>query len=227
MLQATKKMLWNDENKEALKYLIEERRLSEETIKEFEFGYCPEWVEDYRLAGKIILPIFDSYGELVAVSTRVPYTKKFWHESFYKGIYLYGLHIAKQSIIENKSTIVVEGEFDVASLHSFGIKNIVGCLGSTLGMIQIAMLARYCEDIYILFDGDPEGKASINRIIKDIVGKEIPQFSKKPKSINIIPVYLPESLDPDDFVFKYGKEKLIELLNNSKELMSENLFRFS
>ncbi len=111
--QAAKRSLRNPEGKKALDYLKEQRGFSDEVIEKFKFGYCPMEV-NHQLKGRMISPIYDAYGDLVAVSTRNLFKQKgdagyFWHERFDKGSFLYGLNLAKESILRCKKAIVVEG----------------------------------------------------------------------------------------------------------------------
>src|SRR3954469_23357731 len=78
--------LWTPEGSDAKKFLMEERGLSETVLKQFRIGFVPSWVQ-HQCNGRIIYPICDPYGELIAISTRHLYKPKaesFWHEEFEK-----------------------------------------------------------------------------------------------------------------------------------------------
>jgi len=137
---------------------------------------------------------------------------RFWHESFDKGSCLYGLNHAKESILRQKKAIVVEGEMDVACLHSFGFKMTVGVCGSAFTLFQAALLGRYCSDIYFLLDGDTAGQTSIERIQKIYRVHSLHAYG-----LRYIPVTLPLNLDPDEFVIKEGKDGLCGLLAAARE----------
>ena len=170
IVQAAKRSLRSHEGKQALNYLKEQRGFSDAVIDKFEFGYCPMDI-NHQLRGRIISPIYDVYGDLVAVSTRSLVMQKgdygyFWHESFDKGSYLYGLNLAKESILRYGKVIVVEGEFDVASMHDFGFTMTVGVCGSAFTLSQASLLARYCKEVYLMFDNDPSGQDGMKRIMR-------------------------------------------------------------
>lgn len=216
----SQKELFLEGSKEALDYLKNKRLFNEEIIKKMEFGYVPKQIMNrlgvrHELAGRIVIPIRNQYGKLVALSSRdwregafMP----FWHESFEKGIYLYGLHIAKHDIISNKKVILVEGQFDVAKLWQSGINFVVGILGSAPQLHQIAVLSRYCKEIFIVFDGDKAGKAATERMRQIFRENNINDFD-----INIIPVLLPENYDPDDFLKTKGRQEFINLLKATRD----------
>jgi len=214
-------MLWKNEGLEALKYLRENRGLTDDVIKEFEIGYCPGFIDDNRLRGKIILPIHDAYGDLIAVSTRVPYTKQFWHESYPKGVNLYGLHRAKPYIVKYDKAIVVEGEFDVAFLYAHGFKMTVGCLGGAFGVIQASLLARYCSEIFFVFDGDEGGYETTERAMKKAKESGLTSYLKTDLIAKVdtkfIPVKLPDGYDPDDYLKKHGDKQFIKILQEARE----------
>jgi DNA primase len=208
--------LWTDAGADALKYLTEKRGILEKTLRQFQVGFVPSNV-NHQLNGRIITPIFDPYGALVAVSTRHLYktlagekNKSFWHEDFDKSYYLYGLHIAKSHILQVRKAIVVEGEFDVDYLHSAEIPITVGCCGNALGLFQISLLSRYCDEIYLGYDGDKGGKAAMQRS-KEIYDEHVCW------ALKLIPMYFPNEMDPDDYVRKNRKSGFIDLMKASKE----------
>ena len=217
ILEAAKITLYKPEGKEVLDYLIDERKLPKEIIEQFEVGYCPQDVYnvDYRIRGKIITPIYDAYNNLIVLTTRhldKSHSNRFWHESFDKGSYLYGLSYSIRTIVNTNRVILVEGEFDVMALHSNGFKMTVGMCGSALTLFQIALLAKYCSYFYLLFDGDQPGKRAIERAMK-----LYDEYYLISYGIHFIPVYLDNNMDPDDFIKKFGKEKLKEKLKAAKE----------
>ncbi len=214
IVKAAKGTIWRPEGKIALDYLINERKFSKEVIEKFDMGYCPPDV-DHEVRGRIITPIYDAYGELVAISTRHldrNHPQRFMHEHFAKGTYLYGLYYAKQAIQRTNKVIIVEGECDVACYHTYGFYMTIGLCGSAFTLFQIAMLSRYCTDFYLLLDGDQAGRDSIERA-KDIYEKH----SLSAYDLKFIPVYLPSKVDPDEFLINGGKKNLIDKLRTSKE----------
>lgn len=200
------KSLWNPEGKVALDYLKDKRNLSEDIIKQFKVGYCPR-EESYFLAGRIIMPVFDVYGNLIALSTRdfeAPKEYQHWHEPFDKSNYLYGFDIAKKYIQWNKQVIVVEGQFDVMALHTYLLPMTVGIFGTAFSIMHVSRLARYCKDFYLVFDDDKAGDECRNRSKKMYKDYNLGSYG-----INFYYPILPQKLDPDEYVVKYGKDAFI------------------
>ena len=195
----------------------DERGLSDDVIERFQIGYCPSSVE-HELSGRIITPIFDPYGNLVALSTRhLDRKKDFWHESFDKHFYLYGLHLAKSSIVMSQKAILVEGEFDVAYLHSKGATMTVGCCGSAFSVFQASLLGRYCSEIYLVFDSDVSKKPGVLGSGQRAMKRAMEMQAEILRDMKFIPVLLPYGKDPDDFVKEHGIQSFSELLKESKE----------
>jgi len=214
IVKAAKITLRKPEGKKALDYLRNERKFSDEVIDKFDIGYCPLDV-NHEVRGRIITPIYGTYGELIALSTRHldrSIKQRFLHESFDKGSYLYGLCYAKEAIRESNKVIVVEGEFDVACFHSLGFGMTVGLCGSAFTLFQISLLAKYCIDYYLLLDGDGAGRSTTERLIKDYDKYGLSAFK-----LNFIPVFLPKGIDPDEYLINNGRKAMIKKFKISKE----------
>jgi DNA primase len=216
IVQAAKRSLRQPEGKKALDYLREQRGFSDEVIDRFEFGFCPMDI-NHQLRGRLISPIYDVYRNLVAVSTRSLFMEKgdpgyFWHESFDKGSYLYGLNWAKDSILKYKKVIIVEGEFDVAAMHSYGFTMTVGVCGSTFTLSQASLLARYCREVYLMFDNDPSGQNGIQRTLKLCKNHYLGSYG-----IQYIPTVLPISEDPDKVLKRDGALGIKNILVKAKD----------
>jgi len=209
--------LWSDEGKPILDFLKNTRHISEFKIKQFNIGYCPRSAR-HELAGRVIMPIYDPYNNLVAITTRDFDNEYFshWHEAFDKSNYLYGLNLAKEHIRRNNKAILVEGQFDVMCLHSYGLTMTVGVLGSAFSIMQAAILLRYCSDIYLLFDPDNSGQMSTQRALDMYAQYKINIYRAM-----FIPVVLPNNQDPDDFIVSNGVNSMIELLRQSKQKCME------
>lgn len=136
----------------------------------------------------------------------------FWHESFDKGSYLYGLNWAKDSIIRYKKAIVVEGEFDVAAMHSYGFTMTVGVCGSTFTLAQASLLARYCQEVYFMFDNDSSGVNGLKRVMKLHKNNYLDSYG-----IRYAPVNLPVGKDPDNVLKSVGALGMKKILVKAKE----------
>ena len=220
ILQAGKRSLRKEDGKKALAYLKDERGFSDDIINQFEFGYCPEHI-DHQLKGKIIHPIRDSYGELLAVTSRHPdknVERRFWHETFDKGSNLFGLNFAKRHVVKSGRAIVVEGEYDVIYLHLKKFTMAVGVCGSAFSLVQASLLSRYCQDVFFVFDGDEAGRRASDKVKRIYKDNYMSTYG-----INYFYVNLPSGKDPDDFVKENGASEFRKILKESRESMELNL----
>jgi DNA primase len=115
---------------------------------------------------------------------------------------VFGLYQARQAIHENDCSVVVEGNFDVLSLHARGIKHVVAPLGTAFTNEQAQQLRRFSPNVTLLFDGDNAGRRAV-------------QASREPcqqVGLTARVASLPAGIDPDDFVRTKGPEALTRLL---------------
>ena len=98
---------------------------------------------------------------------------------------------------------------DVIRLFSFGIKNAVSSLGTTLSELQLRKLWNFSSLPYICFDGD---EAGINASKK--VALKVLKFLKPGKSLKFITI--PGQADPDSFLRE--KNDFTDLKNQSLDL---------
>jgi DNA primase len=216
LVKKASECLWLPDGKIALDYLVNERGLSEAVIRQFQMGYVPLGVQ-HQTRGRLIHPIWDASGELVAISTRhlhKPKNESFWHEEFEKSFYLYGLHLAKSAILDRDMALVVEGELDVTFYHSHGIPFTVGLMGHALSLFHISLLARYCSRIFLLFDGDAGGKQGFEK------AKELYNANLEGR-VEVIPCRMSDGMDPDDFLKQGGKKAVDGLMRKEYEQFRE------
>lgn len=221
------------DNEQAVKYL-KDLNFTEEAIESFTIGWFPENVTSKRmdlsrlepLRGRIVFPIVDEFGDVISFSGRLPYKDtgdvlKWWHESYTKAFFMYGLNTALPHILKKDYVILVEGQTDVISCYLNGMKNTVGTMGTALTDQHIAKLLRSTNNFVLMFDGDSAGR----KISKETKNKlkiwtEKSAGAYKYNSYDIPLKYKGETYDPHDFILKFGPELLhknIDLkLNKSK-----------
>jgi DNA primase len=163
-----------------------------------------------RFRGRVIFPIHNVAGKVIAVGARMlkadknqpKYINSPETDIYRKSDSLYGIFQAKQQIRQEDSCYLVEGYTDVISLHMAGISNVVASSGTALTEEQIQLVSRFTKHITILFDGDPAGiKASLRGI--DMVLE---------KGLNVKIVLLPEGEDPDSYARKIGAKAFQDYL---------------
>lgn len=233
--EKSQKCLWNDSGKPGRQYLLEKRGLSEEVLRNFRLGYIPSYVK-HQLRGRIILPLCDPSGNLIAIGSRAiekdSYLPVYWHESYQKPFYLFGIEQAHLYLRKVKFAIVVEGQFDVLQLVNHGVRNVVGLCGNKMSKIQTSVIHRYCKEIVLLLDSDENlaGQRGADKILAESTYEYEFELSSHPKfpvpwhqqqsydivHRDVLSVTLPEKSDPDEFVRKHGIDELRKLIKGKR-----------
>ncbi len=161
-----------------------------------------------RFRQRIIFPIFNLANHIIGFGGRVldAGEPKYLNspESFIynKRQNLYGLNVATRFIAQQNAAILVEGYFDLISLHQAGIKNVVAPLGTALTEQQILILKRYTPNIITVFDADSSGEKAMIRSLTPFLASGI-----SPRMI-----LLPEGHDPDSFIRQFGAQPFMQMV---------------
>ncbi|MFN4279779.1 DNA primase [Thermosynechococcus sp.] len=126
-----------------------------------------------RFRDRLMIPIMDPQGRVVGFGGRTlgneepKYLNSPETPIFNKGQLVFGLDKARQAIVQKDQAIVVEGYFDVMTLHQVGFTQAVASLGTALSQAQIKLLLRYTESKQIIlnFDADQAGQRAADRAI--------------------------------------------------------------
>lgn len=226
----------------ALDYL-HERGLSDELIAEFQLGYAPQAdllqaffhekkLDDYqtlrksglfserqgeelaeRFNDRIMFPIRNQTGQIIAFSGRLltPDKKlpKYLNSPegilFNKRKVLFNFDKAKKTIRHESKVYLFEGFMDVLAAWRAGIKNGVASMGTSLTNEQIYLLEQTASKLYICYDGDLPGRKATKRALELIA-----PLSK----FELGAILLPEKLDPDEYVRKYGPENFKDFVTS-------------
>lgn len=166
---------------------------------------------------RIIFPIKNSYGKTVGFGGRVisNYLPKYLNSPetfiFKKSKILYGEDKAFSFISKINYSILVEGYLDVITLHSFGFREAVASLGTSVNEEHIKKLWSICDEVIVCLDGDPAGFQATKRIVNLI----LPLINSQKKISFIL---LKNSNDPDKILRSKGKKFFKELINNRLSL---------
>ena len=178
---------------------------------------------------RIMFPLYDVTGRIVGYSGRI-YTEsdisryktnreipKYinTHETaiFKKGELLYNYHRAKESCRKKNVVIITEGFMDVIRCHSVGVTNVVAAMGTAFTKEHVMLIRKLARDVILCFDGDSAGAHATMSCINLLL-----EYNITPKVVR-----LPEDLDPDEYILKYGKDKFINLIDNPINVMDFKL----
>lgn len=219
----------------ALNY-ARKRELTDDLLKHFKVGYAPDsdnilltylkqkdytdddlresglFVESQdgqlfdRFRDRLMFPLGDESGYTVGFSGRrisndktiAKYMNSPETKIFNKSKLLFHFAEAKKAARSEKHLILYEGYMDVIAAYKAGIQSGVASMGTSLTTEQVYMLRRVTPNILVNYDGDPPGIHAAERATK-LFGQV--------QGFNLGIIVLPENLDPDEYVKKYGKEK--------------------
>jgi DNA primase len=220
---------------------LKKRGLNDDTIRNWKIGYVrDEWrsISDHlklkgfadeeieragisktegkntydRFRGRIMFPIFDSAGRVVAFSGRIlhddgqsaKYLNSPQTELFDKSKVLYGYDRAKQSIRKFDFSILVEGQMDLLMAHQAGFTNTVASSGTALTSEHLTLLKRISNKIIMSFDSDNAGAKAAER------GWALALSC----GMDVKIAEIPKGFDPADLILK-DKDEFKDVIKNS------------
>jgi DNA primase len=194
---------------------LKSRGVSKESIIQFKLGYAPPNCKiAARFHDRIIFPIWDPYGNPIGWTGRTlidapaKYVNVKESPEFQKGRVLYLYNIAKRAIAASKWAILVEGQMDAIALHQYGLKNTVAASGTAFKTAAANILARYAQQVYVIFDSDEAGEKAKIKATKFL----------KEAGVDVFIVNIPAGEDdPDHYIRTYGKQSFLELLKNASK----------
>ncbi|HEL2056738.1 TPA: DNA primase [Streptococcus suis] len=229
---------------EARKYL-HQRGVTDEVIKTFQLGLAPDgqnilyqklsqnYDEESLLhsglfnpseqnmifdafQGRIMFPLTDEYGRVIAFSGRIWTEKDLQNKQlakyknsrstaiFNKSYELYHLDKAKAVIKKQREVYLMEGFLDVIAAHRAGIENAVASMGTALTREHVGHLAKFCKKVILTYDGDKAGQAATMKALDEL------------RDFQVEIVSLPDNMDPDEFLQKNSEEALRQVLTKSR-----------
>jgi DNA primase len=132
-----------------------------------------------RNRDRLVCPVVTPGGDIAGFSARVVSTEpttegrdptpKYINSPesavYKKSRLLFGLAQARDAMAARKRAVLVEGNFDVITLHQAGFQEVVAPLGTALTAEQIGALKRLTERVVLLYDGDRAGyKATMHAL---------------------------------------------------------------
>lgn len=230
---------------EAARIYLHQRGLTDEVIKNFQLGLAPDeqnilyqklsqqYDEDSLLhsglfnpseqnmifdafQGRIMFPLTDEYGRVIAFSGRIWTEKDLQNKQlakyknsrstaiFNKSYELYHLDKAKAVIKKQREVYLMEGFLDVIAAHRAGIENAVASMGTALTREHVGHLAKFCKKIVLTYDGDKAGQAATMKALDEL------------RDFQVEIVSLPDNMDPDEYLQRNSEEALREVLTKSR-----------
>lgn len=162
-----------------------------------------------RFRDRLMFPLDNENGRTIGFSgrrisddkTEAKYMNSPETGIFTKSKVLFHFAEAKKAARGEGHLVLYEGYMDVIAAYKAGVKSGIASMGTSLTDDQIYLLRRITPNIIINYDGDDPGVHAEERAAR---------MFNKDGNFNLGIVVLPEKLDPDEYVKKYGAEKYLE-----------------
>lgn len=170
-----------------------------------------------RFRHRLMFPIRDGRGRTLGFGARAlsdnqqpKYLNSPQGPLFDKSSLLYGFDLARRSIREQETALVVEGYMDAIQAHQAGYTNVVAQMGTALTESQVRQLAKHANSLILALDTDEAGLNATMRGL-DVVRESLTQQkavfdthsmmrSAGRLSLDVRVLRLPSGKDPDDFL---------------------------
>ena len=175
---------------------------------------------------RLMFPIWDELGRVVGFSARTiesdPKAMKYVNTPetpiFKKGRILYGMHLARSEMSDNKlgCAILCEGQLDVIAMHAAGFPNAVAAEGTAFTPEQARMLRRYTGKIKLALDSDAAGTKAVFKDAEILL----------PLGFEVKVVRFPGGKDPDELLKQQGREAIAEAVDQATDFFEFALNEF-
>lgn len=171
------------------------------------------------MSDRLVFPIIDTQGRVVAFGGRTlkndqpKYLNTPETAVYSKSAQLYGLFQSLPSLRTRRELMVLEGYMDVVVTHQYGVAHTVATLGTSLTPQHAQVLARYADEVTLLFDSDDAGFAAARRATDILLEKDI---ALKISS-------LPDGVDPDEYLVAHGTDAFRTLVETNRQSALEFL----
>lgn len=224
---------------------LKSRQINSEIARSWQLGYAPDsWDallgharkagfrdEELRASGlftgndgaplrdrfrqRLMFPICNDYGEVIAFSGRVlppsddpaKYINSPETPLFSKGRALFGLHKARRPLADSGLAIVCEGQLDLIRVFESGLQNVVAPQGTAFTPAQARLLKRYVENVVLCFDSDRAGRTAVERSLPILLSA----------GFNVRVAALPSGEDPDSLIRKNGTDAFRSLIDKAPD----------
>src|SRR6266700_6077813 len=163
-----------------------------------------------RFRGRLIFPICDEQGRVIAFSGRVlsgdEKTAKYVNSQetpiYTKGKVFFGLDKSKRAILDAGFAIICEGQLDLIACYMGGVQNVVAPQGTAFTPEHARILKRYVDEVVLCFDSDTAGQKAAARVEESLLAIGF--------TIRVATVPAPH--DPDSFIKEAGGAAFQELI---------------
>lgn len=184
--------------------------------------------------GRLMFPIADRRGNVTGFGGRAlnDSAPKYINTSstpiFEKRNTLYALHVAMDSIRQDRTVVIVEGYMDAITAHQYGHNNVVASMGTALTDQQVSQLRSLADRYILALDPDSAGQAATLRslesawhLIQSTAARQRRQSRSalhQSKTVDLRIAALPQGLDPDALI-RENPERWDQLMSEALPML--------
>ncbi|MEM6820338.1 MAG: hypothetical protein AAF558_00155 [Verrucomicrobiota bacterium] len=187
-------------------FLLEDKRFSPETIEEFGLGWCAKGM----FAGRIVVPIHNSEGELVGYAGRgvkendvQKRGKWLFPKGFRKSHELFNQHRLDDDDVKETGVVVTTGFWSAIRLSEIGVPA-VSLMGNSLSDLQCQLISERTGKVWLMMDRCDLSKSNLPLIAARLARHAFVRFlaypeeslARQPEDLTTSQLYsaLPEEL---------------------------------
>ncbi len=186
------------------------------TSKEQEDGGQGQMYAKFRK--RVTFPICNEQGRTIAFTARAleaaddkgrpvaKYMNSPETALYTKGHVLFNLDKAKAAIRANNGALLVEGQMDCISVYMAGVHSVVATSGTAFTEMQVRLLRRFTQRVYLNFDADEAGKNAMEKAIAMLAEEDF----------EIKVVMLEGGMDPDQYVRERGVKAYVAAIQGAQ-----------
>lgn len=167
-----------------------------------------------RFRGRLMFPICDDQGRVVAFSGRVlagdEKTAKYVNSPetpiFTKSKVFFGLDKSKRALLDAGEAIVCEGQLDLIACFMAGVQNVVAPQGTAFTGDHARILKRFVEEVVLCFDSDEAGQKATVHALDSLLAS----------GLAVRVAVVPKPHDPDSFIKAFGGEAFNQLIKRAE-----------
>ena len=167
-----------------------------------------------RFRGRLMFPICDEQGRVVAFSGRVlpgddspaKYVNSPETPIFTKSKIFFGLDKSKRAILDAGFAVVCEGQLDLIACFMAGVQNIVAPQGTAFTEQHARIIKRYVDEVVLCFDSDEAGQNAAVRSLDHLLASGL--------AVRVAVVPAPH--DPDSFIKASGGAAFQKLIADAE-----------
>ncbi len=181
-----------------------------------------------RFRDRLVCPVVMPGGEIAGFSARLvsqpppgqdpgsagaKYINSPESPVYKKSRLLFGLQQAREAMGMKKRAVLVEGNFDVISMHQAGFGETIAPLGTALTAEQVELLRRMAPEVVLFYDGDRAGRVATKAALELCLAADVPvkvAWRSRGDSAAL------DGQDPDTLL-KDGRVDVEEMIQNARD----------